>query len=637
MSAELSTGLVELGGAHEAAIAGLQAAPVGIAITSLAGSLQYANDTFREIFGISVLDCYGSDINEATRGLLGQDFLTAVARGTRPRQTCVKVEGDSGARMYLCTATRVMHGAVPIYLSVVAQEITELHGEYRERMQLLRALLGERGAVGAWNWLIYGATATGFRTSPVAWISDADGLFGRARVPQSFDAWVPLIVPQHRERFVSAIATAIAEQASYSVEYELSSGEGAPRRMRSIGRYVPPDHSADGRLVCIEVELAAASGRDRNAVSDVLLQHIELPVVWIDRGLRYRYFNDAFATLAAVAWSRNPAIDQEVLPAIQEPTRRRYLDGVLRRALKGESIVFESEILDDRGDVCQWIDFHCKPTRDESGEIDGIAVLGYDISPVKRASLRHQHLNFELRQRLDRRAVKVEAANRTLSSQVAIACNALRERSEQIQAALTATAGAEGSDAALRSAQSALEEMQTQIAGLAKLASVGMRTPERRAFSMNRCVQDVLRDLNFMHEGRSIVFDVRELPDVKGDKLLVKQVLQNLLSNAIKFTREVRQPIVRVSAEERESVTVWSVADNGPGFDPLAAERMFSAFDAHGASLRGVGLSVAWWAIQQLNGRIWCESAPGNGSAFHFTIGDLGDGDYEDRSSHRDL
>jgi signal transduction histidine kinase len=636
MSAELSTGLVELNGAHEAAIAGLQAAPVGIAITSLAGSLQYANDTFRDIFGMSVLDAYGSDINEATRGLLGQDFLTAVARGTRPRQTCVKVASDTGDRIYLCTATRVTHGAVPIYLSVVAQEITELHGEYRERMQLLRSLLGEQGIAGAWNWLMYGANAAGFRTSPVAWISEVDGLFGRGRIPQSFDAWVALIVPQHRERFVSAIAAAIAERTTYSVEYELTSGEGAPRRMRSVGRYVPPDHSADGRLVSIEVELERRTGREGHAVSDVLLQHIELPVVWIDRGLRYRYFNEAFATLASVAWSRNPAIDQEVLAAIQEPTRRRYLDGVLRRALKGESIVFESEILDDRGDVCQWIDFHCKPTRDEAGEIDGIAVLGHDISPVKRASLRHQHLNFELRQRLDRRAVKTEAANRMLSSQVAIACNALRERSAQIHSALTATAGDVSGDA-LHSARSALEELQTQIAGLAKLASVGMRTPERRSISMSRCVQDVLRDLNFMHEGRSVVFDVGHLPDAEGDKLLVKQVVQNLLSNAIKFTREVRQPIVRVWAEERDGVTVWSVGDNGPGFDPLAAERMFSAFDAHGASLRGVGLSVAWWAIQQLNGRIWCESAPGSGTAFHFTIGDLGDGDYEDRSSHRDL
>jgi hypothetical protein len=115
---------------------------------------------------------------------------------------------------------------------------------------------------------------------------------------------------------------------------------------------------------------------------------------------------------------------------------------------------------------------------------------------------------------------------------------------------------------------------------------------------------------------------VEELPVILGDARKLRQVFLNLISNALKFTEGI--PVVRVSAEVQGSTAIFAVTDNGIGMDPGQAERIFQPFHRlHGEEEypgTGIGLAVCERIVEQHGGRIWAQSAPGQGSTFRFTL-----------------
>jgi signal transduction histidine kinase len=115
---------------------------------------------------------------------------------------------------------------------------------------------------------------------------------------------------------------------------------------------------------------------------------------------------------------------------------------------------------------------------------------------------------------------------------------------------------------------------------------------------------------------------VAELPAILGDARKLRQVFLNLISNAIKFAEDI--PVVRVSAEVQGATAIFAIADNGIGMDPAKADRIFQPFQRlHGEEAypgSGIGLAVCERIVEQHGGRIWVQSAPGEGSTFRFTL-----------------
>ena len=120
-----------------------------------------------------------------------------------------------------------------------------------------------------------------------------------------------------------------------------------------------------------------------------------------------------------------------------------------------------------------------------------------------------------------------------------------------------------------------------------------------------------------------------DLPDrVAGDPTRLGQVIINLLSNAIKFTPAGKIALLaRVKEGDRKRVIVcFTVADSGIGIEPDKQNLIFEPFrQTDGSTTRryggtGLGLSISRHLVEMMGGRIWLESAPGEGSRFHFTI-----------------
>ena len=113
------------------------------------------------------------------------------------------------------------------------------------------------------------------------------------------------------------------------------------------------------------------------------------------------------------------------------------------------------------------------------------------------------------------------------------------------------------------------------------------------------------------------------LPTVTADFTLMTELLQNLVSNAIKFHSQ-EPPLVHLSARQEAEEWVFSVEDNGIGIDAKYLDRIFAVFERLHPSDQdagsGIGLAVCKRAVERLGGRIWCESEPGKGTTFCFSV-----------------
>ncbi len=112
------------------------------------------------------------------------------------------------------------------------------------------------------------------------------------------------------------------------------------------------------------------------------------------------------------------------------------------------------------------------------------------------------------------------------------------------------------------------------------------------------------------------------LPEVRMREVHLQQLFQNLIGNAIKYRRE--DPKVHIAAADQNGNWIFSVKDNGIGFDPIYNEQVFGIFKRLHTSKQysgtGMGLAICQRIVQRYRGRIWADSEVGKGSEFFFAI-----------------
>jgi signal transduction histidine kinase len=154
----------------------------------------------------------------------------------------------------------------------------------------------------------------------------------------------------------------------------------------------------------------------------------------------------------------------------------------------------------------------------------------------------------------------------------------------------------------LESGHMPVDQQKVQAAGLAETA---------------------VRDMRALADARGLGVAVDmppDLPPVQADAELLDRVLRNLLSNAIKFTPA--GGAVQVTARCQGEHVIFTVRDNGLGLPLHVQTRLFEKFVRGSAGPQGHGLGLAFCklAVEAMGGRIWVESQPGDGAAFHFTL-----------------
>ena len=168
------------------------------------------------------------------------------------------------------------------------------------------------------------------------------------------------------------------------------------------------------------------------------------------------------------------------------------------------------------------------------------------------------------------------------------------------------------------------KRMGALIDDLLAFSRITRKELDRGPVDMHGLARSVAEELREAEPARSITFDIGPLCPVAGDAALLRQVWVNLLDNAVKFTRRVEQPSIAVTCERREGACRYSVRDNGVGFDPLYASKLFQPFQRlHKATEfegTGIGLAIASRIVQRHGGSMWAVGAVGIGATFGFSI-----------------
>lgn len=168
------------------------------------------------------------------------------------------------------------------------------------------------------------------------------------------------------------------------------------------------------------------------------------------------------------------------------------------------------------------------------------------------------------------------------------------------------------------------QNMGRLVDDLLNLSRVGRKGIERQATNLRELVMQIVQDLPIEPPGRKVAWRIGALTEFECDPGLMKVALTNLISNALKFSRPREEAVIEVGETLTECIPTIFVRDNGVGFNPKYADKLFGVFQrlhrAEDFEGTGVGLATVQRIVQKHGGRIWAESKPDEGACFYFTL-----------------
>jgi PAS domain S-box-containing protein len=168
------------------------------------------------------------------------------------------------------------------------------------------------------------------------------------------------------------------------------------------------------------------------------------------------------------------------------------------------------------------------------------------------------------------------------------------------------------------------KHMDALIEGLLGLSNVVHGPLELHELDLSSIARDLAGDLQRESPDRRVEVTIQDGLRALGDPVLVRTLLQNLLGNAWKYSSKTPNAQVRLDCEHTSAEAVFRVSDNGAGFDPRYADKLFGPFQRlHSQSEfpgTGVGLATSKRIVERHGGRIWAESGRGEGATFYFTL-----------------
>jgi len=237
----------------------------------------------------------------------------------------------------------------------------------------------------------------------------------------------------------------------------------------------------------------------------------------------------------------------------------------------------------------------------------------------------------QLEQRVRERTAALDASNRELEAFCYSVSHDLRSPLRAIdgfsQALLEDMEGRLDDNAArhLERIRAATQRMAALIDDLLSLSRITRTDLAVRRVDLTAMARGVCEELAAAQPGRTVTTAVEEGLEAMADPRLMRQVLENLLGNAWKFTSKQPAAHIEFGARAGREGRVYMVKDNGAGFDPAYADRLFGVFQRLHAMTdfpgTGVGLAIVDRIVKRHGGRVWAESAVGQGATFYFTLG----------------
>lgn len=249
-----------------------------------------------------------------------------------------------------------------------------------------------------------------------------------------------------------------------------------------------------------------------------------------------------------------------------------------------------------------------------------------------RAENEIREINLRLEEKVRQRTRQFEEANREMEAFIYSVNHELRAPLRTLKSfidILTEESAKGLDDEGLRILgiiRSNAEQMQVLIDDLHSLSNITKNSLKITHIDMTSMVKALCHEVQTFSNNRDTKFVIGSIPDADADNTLIKQVWINLINNAVKFSGKRSDPTITITGSKKGNELVYSIMDNGIGFNPAYTDKLFGAFnrlhsrtDFEGT---GIGLSVVRRIIHRHGGRVWAESEPDKGATFWFTLPD---------------
>jgi PAS domain S-box-containing protein len=514
-------------------------------------------------------------------------------------------------------------------LIMISRDITRRrHTEHllRDTAERLELVL-EGSEAGYWDWdLLSDGAYLGERWSELLGYRPSE-LEGRYAV------WEAHLHPDDRTATVAS-AAALRSGASerFEGDYRLRRKGGGYIWVLGRGKVVERDADgtplrAAGTIIDItarkqaEAALAASEERFRTIVDTA-----EEGIWVLDGQANTLYANRRLASLLGLP---GQALEGRSLFEFVTPKHHAELNERLARRRQGQRETYQTCLVRADGEPL-WAIVASAPLRDEQGRVRATLKMVTDVTARVRSEQTALRLNQELEVRVAERTAQLAAANRELEAFTYSASHDLRAplRSLDGFGHILLEDHADRLDAEGRHlvqrmvhATATLRRLTDDLLALSRAGRAPLR---REVVDLSALAEDLLDHLAREDPDRTVQVTVQPGLHLHADPGLTRIALDNLLRNAWKFTRKTPRPAIAVGATQGPGrLQVW-IRDNGVGLDMAMAERIFEPFQRLHSDPAfegsGIGLATVKRIVERHGGRLWVESAPGEGACFHFVL-----------------
>lgn len=271
------------------------------------------------------------------------------------------------------------------------------------------------------------------------------------------------------------------------------------------------------------------------------------------------------------------------------------------------------------------VTFSASVISDPNGKLKSVAITEREITQQKKARQEIMQLNTDL----NKNVAQLETTNNELESFSYSVSHDLRAplRGVNAYSQIILEEYSGQFDAELKRLfliiQSSAQRMDLLINDLLAFARMGKRTVQKMSLDFDKQVRQVVTELEGQGRVNAEIL-IHPLKSAEGDAALIYQVWTNLIANAIKYSGKKAAPSIEIGFAESADEYIYSVKDNGTGFNMDYAHKLFGVFqrlhDTKDFEGTGIGLAIVKRVITKHGGTVWAEGEPDKGATFYFSL-----------------